>query len=336
MQNKIKSQRFIWIDIMLTLLSLAVMEYFYYGSRTLVLGGICIAAALVSEIISLRLMNRKFTADDLTCISDSLILFLMLPSVFDFKIAAIASVFAVVVSKNIFGGRKNTIFSPAAAAYVFLLTSWHGNVLMYSPPHVHTGVFDKTENLVSSASHIFNISGRMDYSNFEILMGNFSGAPGAVSILLLSVSAAVLLLRRDISAGAFIGTIAGTAFLAFFVPVCSNQWDSLKYTMSTNMVLFAAIYIVADRRTAPQRNYYAFFYGFFIAAFSYILVLTTAKENAIVIVSVLFTPVALGFRNLEKRIDSLVKEEKDAEDLWEAIKSGEVQLPEIEEVEADE
>uniref|UniRef100_UPI00056009FE hypothetical protein n=1 Tax=Ruminococcus flavefaciens TaxID=1265 RepID=UPI00056009FE len=46
----------------------------------------------------------------------------------------------------------------------------------------------------------------------------------------------------------------------------------------------------------------------FIGVFSYVLVLTGAKENAIVIVSVLFTPVALGFKNLEKKIDTAANE----------------------------
>ncbi len=332
MQNKIKSQRFIWIDIMLTLLALVIMQYFYYGARTLVLSGICIAVSLAAEIISLRFMKQKFTADDLTCISDALILCLMLPAVIDYKIAVIGCVFAIVAAKNIFGGRKNMIFSPAAAAYVFMLTSWKNHVLMFSEPHIHTGIFDKAEHLVSSASHGFNTSGRMNYTDFEILMGNVSGPTGTVSILLLIVSAVILILRRDISFGAFAGTMTGTGFLAFFVPVCSNQFDSFKYTFSTNMILFAAIYIVSDRRIAPKRSYYAFFYGFFLSVFSYIFVITTAKENAIVILSVLFAPVALGFRNLENRIDGLVKEEKDAEELWEAIKSGEFEIPEAEEV----
>lgn len=336
MQNKIKSQRFIWIDIMLTLITLVVMEYFYYGIRTVVLSGICVAVSLITEVISLRLMDKKFTADDLTCVSDALILCLMLPAVMNYTVAGIACVFAVVVAKNIFGGRKNMIFSPAAAAYVFLLTSWKSDVIMFTEPHVHTGIFEKAEHLVSSASHSFNMTGRMNYTDFEIIMGNVSGPAGAVSILLLAVSAVILLLRHDISAGAFTGTILGTGFLAFFVPVCNDRFDSLKYTLSSNMVLFAAIYIISDRRIAPKRNYYAFFYGFFIAVFSYIFVITTAKENAVIILSVLFTPVALGFRNLETRIDSLVKEEKEAVDLWEAIKSGEFELPEAEEDLSDE
>lgn len=307
MQKKIKSERFIWLDIMLTLLTLEIMQFFYYGIRAAILSCVCAAVSLVTEIICVRLMKRQFTADDLTCISDALIISLMLPAVIDFKIAAIACVFVVTAAKNVFGGRKNMIFSPAAAAYIFILTSWRGQLIMYTAPHVHTGIFEKAGTLISSASHAFNTSGKMNFTDFEILMGNVTGS---LSMLLLVVSAVILFFRNDISKGAFIGTISGTVLLACLVPMCTDIYDSVKYTLSTNMILFAAIYIISDRRIAPKHNYYAFFYGFFIAVLSYILVLTTTKENMIVIVSLLFTPVALGFRNLEKHIEIMKSEEK--------------------------
>lgn len=325
MQKKIKSERFIWIDIMFTLMALELMGYFYYGIRAVFMGGICAVAAVLTEIVSLRLMGRRFTADDLTCISDALIVSLMLPAAIDYRIAAIGSVFAVTVAKNVFGGRSNMIFSPAAAAYVFIITSWKSQTLMFTEPHVHTGIFEKAGNLVSSASHSFNVSGRLSCTDFEILLGNFVGPTGAVSILLLAVAAVILILRRDISGGAFIGTIAGTSVMAFLVPASVDPSDSVKYALSMNMVLFAAIYIISDRRIAPKRNYYAFFYGFFIAVFSYILVLTTAKENVIVTASVLFTPAALGFKNLEKRIEQAERDEQ-----AELAKNAEEEAAEIE------
>lgn len=308
MQKKIKSERIIWLDIMLTLITLEIMQFFYYGVRALALSGVCIASSLVTEIVCVRLMGRHFTADDLHCVSDALIVSLLLPAVTDFKISAIACVFMVVI-KNVFGGRKNMIFSPPAAAYVFMLTSWHGQLIMYTEPHTHTGILEKAGSLVSSASHAFNTTGKMNYTDFEILMGNVTGS---LSMLLLIVSALILFFRNDISRGAFVGAFLGTAFLAGVLPMCSDVYSSIKYTFSTNMVLFAMIYIISDRRIAPKQNYYAFFYGFFTSILSYILVLATTKENMIVIVSLLFTPVALAFRNLEKHIEILVKEEAEA------------------------
>lgn len=305
MLKKARTERFIWLDIAITLLVLELMSYFYYGIRALFLGAVCVAASLAADFISLRIMNKRFTADDLTCTSDALIIALMLPAVFDYGIAAAACILAMTAAKNIFGGRHNMIFSPAAVAYVFLFTSWEQKLLHYPQPHAKFGIFEKTIDLVSSLSHDFNLSGKADHTDFELLLGNFSGPAGSVSVLILLIAAVMLLFRGDISAGAFIGTIFGTEALAYAVPASNNAHDSVKYTLICNMVLFAAIYIVADKRIAPKRNSYAFFYGLLVGAVSYIIVLTTAKENAIVIVSVLFTPVALALRELEDHIEKL-------------------------------
>ena len=313
MTKTARKERHIWLDTMITLVALELMSYFYYGMRAVVLGGVCISVSLITEIICLRFMNRRFTADDLTCTSDALIIALMMPATMDYGIAGIACIFAVVAAKNVFGGRRNIIFSPAAAAYIFMLTSWEKKLLLYPQPHVQTGIFDEPETLVNSASYVYNTTGKMEYTDFELLMGNFSGPAGSVSILLLIISAAMLIFRRDISAGAFTGTIIGTAFLSYIVP--ASPTAEIGYTFATNMVLFAAVYIISDRRVAPKRGYFAFFYGLFIAVFSYVIVITTGKENAIVIVSVLFTPIALGIKNLEKKIelaDAEVSEEKTA------------------------
>ncbi len=304
MQKKIKTERLVWIDVTITLLALTVMAAFGYGERALALCGGSVAVSLAAELISLRLMNKKFTADDLSCTSDALITALMMPAVMDYKIAGIACLFAVIAAKNVFGGRRNMIFSPAAAAYVFMLTSWSDELLMYPEIYSKTGVFEKSGDLVHSVSHTLNITGVMDMTDFEILMGSFSGPMGTGSILLLLVSAVILLFRRDISAGAFIGTMLGALLMAYLCPLAVNSADSVKYVLATNMILFAAIYIVSDLRIAPSKNYYAFFYGFFISITSYVVMLTTGKENVIVIVSVLFTPAALGFKNLQKKINT--------------------------------
>ena len=84
-------------------------------------------------------------------------------------------------------------------------------------------------------------------------MGNFSGPCGAVSILLLLVAAVILIFRKDISAGAFFGTLLGTVLFAFVTPMIHSRTDSVKYSLVTNMVLFAAVYIVSDLSICPGR-----------------------------------------------------------------------------------
>ena len=309
---KVKQERQTWFDKTLTLATLAVMSSFYYGSHFIIIAVLSVLTAFASELVSTRLMHKKPSADDVLSTSDGLIIALMVPASLNYMIVFLAVVFGTAVAKNVFGGRKNMIFSPAAAAYLFMVTSWNREMLTFPAPHAEISITGKTSELVNSASHVFNMTGKMDYTDFEILMGNFSGPCGAVSILLLIVAAVILIFRRDISAGAFIGTISGTALFAFVTPMVHDKMDSVKYSLVTNMVLFAAIYIVSDLRIAPRRWYFAFFYGLFIGIFSYILVLTTAKENAVIIISVLFTPVALGLRMLEKKIEHADDESDDA------------------------
>ncbi|HRR75294.1 MAG: RnfABCDGE type electron transport complex subunit D [Ruminococcus sp.] len=332
MVKAFRKERIVWIDLMITLLVLEVMSYFYYGPRSAVLAGMCVSAAVIAEILSLRLMRRKFTADDLTCTSDALIIALMMPPVIDMKIAVLAVLFGALAAKNVFGGRRNMIFSPAAAAYVFVLTSWGRKLLLYPEPHTKTGLFDDPEGLVSSASYIYNTTGKVEHTDFELLLGNFTGPSGAVSILLLAIAAVMLMFRRNISVGAFLGVISGTVLFAAVTPVAGTRAGSVKYSLIMNMVLFASIYIVADRRIAPKREYFAFFYGLFIGIISYILVLTKALENAIVIVSVLLTPFALALKNLEKKIEMADYAERAA--LRENT-AGAADLPEADEKEAD-
>jgi len=298
-----KDQQSIWLDTLITLSALMLMAYFYYGSHIVFVGTVCAVVSLIAEIICLRLMHREFSADDLSCTADALITVLMLPASIDLRTALSACIFGVIVAKNALGGRMNTIFPPSAVSYLFAYTSWKSQVLTFPEPNTQQDVFEKSSVLVNSASHVFNTTGRFSYSDFDILMGNFSGGAGTVSILILIISALILVFRKDISAGAFFGTLFGTAFTAYLVPLTDDRLLSVKYALITNTVLFSAVYIVSDRRTNPERNVYSFFYGLLTGTTSYIITVTTAKENAVVLVCVLLTPIALALKNLERKIE---------------------------------
>ena len=305
MLSKVKQERFVFVDIFIALIALEIMSYFYYGFRAVMIAGLCVTATFGCEYFSTILMGKKFTADNFSSINDGLIIALMMPSTVDCKIPFFAGIFAAVIGKNIFGGRKNMIFSPAAVGYLFAFTSWKDEILKYPSPFAKTDIFETSQKLVDSASHTFNTTGKLSVTDYDIIMGNFVGPMGAVSILLLAVSLVFLLLRRDLSAGSAVGFLCGTAIMGLILPVGDNTLDSLKFLFATNMTLFAAIFIISDKRTAPKKLHFGFFYGMFIALTSYVLLLITGIENLSVIIAVLFTPVALALKQLEAKIDEL-------------------------------
>lgn len=301
--NVLKKYNLSLADIMITLIPLEIMAYFYYGERTVIMALVCMGVSFIADWTAIFLMKKKYTAEDFISIADGLAIALMMPASIDFKIPAISCVFAILIGKNLFGGRKNIIFSPCAIGYLFAFVTWGNKVIMYPPPDKKLDLNPENISLSHSLSYYFNTTGITGVSDFDILMGNFRGAMGTVSILILIVSAIVLFLRKAISGGAFTGVMIGILFMSYVCPINEGRLESLKYVMATNMFLFSAVYIVSDKRVAPINNYYAFFYGLFTAFISYILLLTTAKENMIITVSVIMTPVALFFKEVQRHTD---------------------------------
>ena len=84
---------------MITLATLSLMAFFYYGIHFLATAIICVLTAVAAEFILLRLMHKKIDADDLSCTSDALIIALMMPASINYLIAALAVIFGTVVAK---------------------------------------------------------------------------------------------------------------------------------------------------------------------------------------------------------------------------------------------
>lgn len=309
-----KNKRIPLPDILITLAALELMAFFYYGIAALWLGAVCVGISLVSDLMILRFRRKDFTVKDLYCISDGLIIALMLPAGIDWKIPAAACVFASIV-KNIFGGRENMIFSPPGTAYIFMAASWATKLLAYPEPYTKLGIFGNPENLTESLSRQFNDSGKISATNYELLMGSFAGPMGAVSLLIIAVSAAVLIARKGISVPAFCGVIGGTAALGAIFPYMGTSLESVRGIFATNMTLFAAVYIVSDKRIAPQKWYLGLIYGILAAAVSYGLLMLTGKENSIISASVILTPAGPAMGKLSEKISLRGENAKGADEI---------------------
>ena len=91
-----------FMDIFIALIALEIMSYFYYGFRAVMIAGLCVTASFGCEYFSTILMGKKFTADNLSCVNDGLIIALMKQPTVDWKIPFFAGIFASVAGKNIF------------------------------------------------------------------------------------------------------------------------------------------------------------------------------------------------------------------------------------------
>jgi electron transport complex protein RnfD len=103
---------------------LALTVFFGWGSLINVLW--CITVALVAEASVLRLRKRPmaFYLQDYSAVVTGLLLGLALPSFAPWWVSGIATAFAIIVAKQLYGGLGMNPFNPAMVGYALVLISF--------------------------------------------------------------------------------------------------------------------------------------------------------------------------------------------------------------------
>ena len=114
----------IMLDVIIALVPALIMSAYYFGLRALLLTGVCVGSAVLSEYLSRKVMKRHQTIGDLSAVVTGLLLAFNLPFTIPLWIAAVGSIIAIVVVKQMFGGIGQNFVNPALAARIILLLSF--------------------------------------------------------------------------------------------------------------------------------------------------------------------------------------------------------------------
>ncbi len=122
--------------VLLALLPGALLAIYYFGWG--VLANIIIASSvcIVCEAAMLTLRHRpvKTTLFDLSALVTAVLLALALPPLAPWWLTTIASVFAIVVAKQLYGGLGFNLFNPAMVGYIVVMTSFPREMTYWTPP----------------------------------------------------------------------------------------------------------------------------------------------------------------------------------------------------------
>ena len=208
--------------ITLMLLALNVMAVYYYGARAAIVSGIAVLASLVTEYILAVLSKKSPRLCDIYFLSDGLLLALLLPASVPYRIVVFSSVFMSGVLRFAFGGNKNLIFSPPAAAFAFSAITWPQNVLRYPSPEPF-GSLSLVSDLPQVLEHSFSYNTDISTSYtglLEIIWGRLRGPMGTGCVLIIIICAVSLYFFKDIPASVLFSGTAVNMFLfvlfAFF------------------------------------------------------------------------------------------------------------------------
>ncbi len=229
------STRGIMLDVIIALLPAAIYGCILFGLRAAIILIVTVATAVASEAIWNLALKKPQTIGDCSAILTGLLLGMNLSSQTPVWIAAIGSVVAIIVVKQMFGGLGFNFANPAMTARIVLLVSFAGQMSNYVSPI----------DAVTTATPLAN---NTPITLKELFFGMHSGAIGETSSFLLIIGGLYLMLRRVIKPiipVAFIGTVAIATLIA---------GGDLKLAIFGGGLMLGAIFMATDYVTTPTTD----------------------------------------------------------------------------------
>ena len=246
------STRRIMLDVVLALLPALCVGIGVLGWRSLVVTLISVAAAVGAEWLFSVLNKSRNTTIDGSAMVTGLLLAMTLPHTVPYWMAAVGSIFAIIVVKMLCGGLGQNIFNPALTARAFLMLIFPVGLTRY------VGV-----DGVSAATplHHMVMPALPEESILDMFLGNCPGSIGEISALALLLGGAYLVYRKVISVripAAYIGTVA-LITLIFSKAGSSVEW--MAYQVLSGGLLLGAIFMATDYATSPATPVGQIIYG---------------------------------------------------------------------------
>jgi Na+-transporting NADH:ubiquinone oxidoreductase subunit B len=203
---------------------------------------------------------------------------------------AIATAFAVILGKEVFGGTGMNVFNPALLARAFIFFSYPGWM---------TGDKVWTEGLTAGLNVIDGYSGATPLSMctlgetdrlpsfMEMFIGTIPGSIGETSTIAILIGAIILIITGIGSWKIMTGVFAGGLFTGLLFNVLSaNSYMELPFYYHFVMggFAFGAVFMATDPVSGAQTERGKWIYGFLIGIFSLIFrVLNPAYPEGIML-----------------------------------------------------
>lgn len=204
---------------------------------------------------------------------------------------AVATAFAVIFAKEVFGGTGYNIFNVALVARAFLFFAYpaqmsgdsvfvsHGSML---------GVGDALADGFSCATPLGQIASATggdfalqgingaSISAWDAFLGLIPGSFGETSVLCILIGAAVLLLTRVASWRIMLSVVLGGLAMGWLANVCATPTYPASYLSPLDQLLyggfaFAAVFMATDPVTAARTRKGQYVYGFLIGVIAVLI-----------------------------------------------------------------
>jgi len=231
---------------------------------------------------------RKHSVNEGFLVSGLLIPLVLPPTVPLWQVA-VATIFAVVIGKEAFGGTGMNVFNVALTARAFLYFAYpsqlSGEIWTYLGEGTQTVsgysgatplaiASQSTGNVISDLNSFGTGWGEGIYSFWNLFWGGIPGSIGETSTLMCLIGAAILIITGVGSWKIIFSVFSGAYLMGLFLnAVGSTPMTEIPayYHLVTGGLAFGAVFMATDPVTAPQTEFGKWFYGLFIGMFTILI-----------------------------------------------------------------
>ena len=245
-----RSTKVIMQDVVIAMMPALLGAVFFFGINSLILVLTAVTTCVLSEYIWQRIRKEQLTVSDWSAVVTGILIAFNVPSTTPIWAVMVASVFAIIIVKQFFGGIGSNFANPALMGRALLIFLWPSSISNY------VTTFTSGTDTISSATVLGLYKSGSDFSQFskwDMFIGNIPGSLGETSALLLLIGFAYLCYRRVVNlaaTGAYISTVLLITFV--FAKDGLFKGDILTNLLSGGLILGACFMMTDYASVAPR------------------------------------------------------------------------------------
>ncbi len=293
------------------LLPATLMSVYYFGIPALQLISICIATALLCDVIMQWGLRKPVSVFDGKAVLIGLLLALCLPSTVPLYMPVAGACIAIIIAKHLLSIQGCPVFNPALFGRAVLLFIFPGFMSSFTAPAATLLIVDAKTTATplmllkqEGMGRLLEVYHTKAALYIDLLLGNRPGSIGETSVAALLLGAAFLMAKRYITwhvPVSFIGTV-GILMWIFGGKEGLMTGDPIFHMMTGGLVL-GAFFMATDYMTTPTLRRDQILFGIACGSLTTLIRLKGGYPEGVlfaVLVMNCFTP--LLDRRIKKRI----------------------------------
>jgi len=231
--------RIMW-GVNVALIPALFVGFMNFGWYAMLVVGVSIAAAVISEVAVQKFRGVPVTVGDGSAVLTGLLLAMVIPPNVPLYMPAIGSAFAIVIAKHAFGGLGCNIWNPALAGRAFLLAAYSSSIVMPKWPilkKAFTGSIIGADAITRATPCLVMKDAPLtffdNYSFGQLFFGTIPGSIGETSAFALLIGAAYLVIKKYVNWRLPLAYILSVMVMAVILPQADGAGGRLSIWAGT-------------------------------------------------------------------------------------------------------